>query len=131
MIQYSHIGGNVMKLVYNESLTKNVIENYFRTYEDIDGEVTIKTGCKKVSNVGRSISWYEVPTIQFILKGSMEVEGEMQPVEIAVSEAEVENAFTTMVEASGRQVKRVSIDFDEVGLKTITVDAIAKRKVKH
>ena len=60
----------------------------------------------------------------------MESEGEVHPIEVQLSEQEVENAITTMVEASGRTVKSISIQYDEKNFKQIGVDATAKRKVK-
>lgn len=121
--------GVFMKLIYNESLTKNIVENYFKTHEDIDGELEITCGVRKVP-IGRSLVPHEFPTISFRLKGTMESEGEVHPIEVQLSEQEVENAITTMVEASGRTVKRISIQYDEKNFKQISVDASAKRKVK-
>ena len=60
----------------------------------------------------------------------MEVEGVKQPVELAVSEDEINTAFTTMIEATGRKVKRISMNYGESGFRYITVEAVAKRKIK-
>lgn len=119
-----------MKLIYNESLTKDIVQNYFRTYEDIDAELEITCGTKTVPSIGRSLVPHQFPSISFRLKGTMESEGEVHPIEVELSEQEVENAITTMVEASGRTVKRISINFNEKEFKGISVDAAAKRKVK-
>lgn len=119
-----------MKFIYNESLTKNIVANYFKTHEDIDGELEIKCGVKTVPSISRSVAYHQFPTITFLLKGSMELEGEMQRVEIELSEQEIENVFVTMVEASGRKVERISINYDENGFKGVKVDALTKRKVK-
>ena len=120
-----------MKFIYNENLTKGVVEDYYRTYEDIDGKLEIKTGERKMPLAGRFVAWHNVPTISFILKGTMEVDGEMQPVEIAISESDVENAFTTMIESSGRTVKKISMNFNGNGFKNILVEATSKRKIKE
>ncbi len=119
-----------MKFIYNESMTKNLVEGYYKKYEDIDGSLEIQCGCRKLPPIGRSLIGEERPYISFRLKGSMIVDDETQVVEIALSEAEVENAFITAIEASGRKVKNVSIDFDDKSFKCITVEAVAKRKVK-
>lgn len=119
-----------MRFIYNKELTKNVVQNYFKTYEDIDGELEIICGEKTVPSVGRSIAYHKFPAIAFRLKGTMESNGEAYPVELDLSEDEVENAFTTMMEATGRKVKRISISYDGKEFKNITVEAVAKRKVK-
>lgn len=119
-----------MRMIYSVSLAKEVVESYFRTYEDIDGELEIKCDKKTLPAIGRSLVCQEVPTISFILKGSMEVEGEMQKVEINLSEQDVENAFIARVEASGRKVNKVSINYDENEFMGVVVDATAKRKVR-
>ena len=51
----------------------------------------------------------------------MESEGEVHPIEVQLSEQEVENAITTMVEASGRTVKSISIQYDEKNFKQIRI----------
>lgn len=119
-----------MKFIYNEVLTKNVIENYYKTYEDIDGELEIKCGTRTVPGFGRRLIDDEIPYINFRLKGTMDVNGKKQPVELVVSEDEINNAFTTMIEATGRKVKRISMDFNEKVFNYITVEAVSKRKVK-
>lgn len=119
-----------MRFIYNESLTKNVVQRYYKKYEDIDGELEITCGSRKVPMAGRCFVEYDTPYINFRLKGKMEIDGESQPVEIAVSESEVENAFTTMIESTGRKVKRISINYNEKEFKSIVVEAVAKRKVK-
>ena len=124
------IWGDFMRFIYNENLTKDMVKRYYKKYEDIDGELEIICGSRKVAMAGRCFMEHEVPAISFRLKGSMEFEGETQPVEIALSEDEIENALTTMVEASGRKVKRVSINFDEKSFKSVVVEAVAKRKIK-
>lgn len=119
-----------MKFIYNESLTKGVVQDYFKKHEDIDGELQIICGSRKVPAFGRALVEYETPYINFRLKGTMEVNGTSQPVELAVSESEVETAFSTLIEATGRKVKRISMDFNEKGFNCIVVEAVAKRKVK-
>ena len=120
-----------MKFIYNESLTKSVVENYFKTHEDIDGELEITCGSKTIPSVGRCIAYHQVPTISFRLKGTMESDGEVYPVEISLEEYQVENAFTTMMEATGRTVKKVSFSYDEKGFKSVTIETVGKRKVKQ
>lgn len=119
-----------MKFIYNEELTKKVVQDYFKKNEDIDGELEIRCGSRKVPMFGRSFVEHEYPYISFRLKGTMKIDGENQPVELVVSEDEIQNAFTTMIEASGRRVKRISMDFDEKKFNYVTVETVAKRKVK-
>lgn len=119
-----------MRFIYNEALTKDIVKRYYKKYEDIDGELDIICGSRKVAMAGRGFMEHEVPVINFRLKGTVEFDGETQPVEVALSEDEIENALTTMVETTGRKVKRVSINYDEKAFKNIVVDAVAKRKVK-
>ena len=119
-----------MKFIYDESKTKNIVQNYFKVHEDIEGELEITCGARKVPSVGRSIAYHQFPAISFRLKGTMESNGEVYPVELDLSEDEVKNAFTTMMEATGRKVRRISISYDEKAFKSITVEAVAKRKVK-
>ena len=119
-----------MKFIYNENLTKDVVQNYFKKYEDIDGELQIVCGARKIPMCGRAFVEHEVPYINFRLKGTMKVEGVSQSVELAVSDSEVETAFTTLIEATGRKVKRISMDYNEKGFNCILVEAVAKRKVK-
>ena len=119
-----------MKFIYDAALTKSVVQRYFKKYEDIDGELEIRSGTRKIPMCGRSFVEHEVPYVSFRLKGTMEVEGTKQPVELAVSEGEINTAFTTMIEATGRKVKRITMDYDESGFHYIAVEAVAKRKVK-
>ena len=123
-----------MRFIYNEALTKDIVKRYYKKYEDIDGELDIICGSRKVAMAGRCFVEHEVPAISFRLKVNVdfdgEIDGETQLVEVALSEDEIENALTTMVEATGRKVKRVSINFDEKAFKNIVVEAVAKRKVK-
>ena len=104
-----------MKFIYNETLTKDVVQKYYKTYEDIDGVLEIKCGVRKVP-LGRSLVGHEFPYVSFRLKGAMDIDGEMQPVELVVSEDEIRNAFTVMTEAWGMRVKCISTDYDENGL---------------
>ena len=119
-----------MKLVYDENSTKDIVQNYYKTYEDIDGELTIVIGSRKVSSVGRFVVYQTVPTIEFRLKGSMKFAGKMHPVDIPLSEDEIRNVFITMAHATGRNVKCISIDYNEEGFEHVTVEAFRKRKIK-
>ena len=119
-----------MKFIYNEEMTKAVVQNYFKKNEDIEGELVISCGSRKIPMCGRAFVEYDAPYVSFRLKGSMEIDGEKQPVELVVSEDEVTNAFTTLIEASGRKVKKISMDFDEKKFNCVAIEAVAKRKVK-
>lgn len=119
-----------MKLCYNENITKDIINRYYKKYEDIDCELEITCGTSSAPAIGRSVVQSSFPSISFRLKGTMEINGEAMAVEVPLSESEVENAMVTMIEETGRKVNSVSINFSEKGFNYVTVDAVYKRKVK-
>ena len=61
-----------MKFIYNEEMTKTVVQNYFKKNEDIEGELVISCGSRKIPMCGRAFVEYDAPYVSFRLKGSMD-----------------------------------------------------------
>lgn len=101
-----------MKVIFNEAETKQIVEDYYRSERDFDGELlfscTIDTYC------GRMIH-NPLVTLEMVMRGEFVVGGMNKIVEEAVSHDEVINILSTRIEQDGRySVKNASLKYGEL-----------------
>lgn len=126
-----------MKMIYTEEMTKNLVEAYYKKYEDFDCKLDIKCDVTNVGPIGRSIVPTRVARLSFTLKGKVNVDGVEGMGIVPASQEDIENAIKIMVESSGQAVKKISFDYDidsencrKGKFKGVSVEMSAKKKVK-
>lgn len=96
-----------MELRFDKNKMKTVMENYYKKYEDFEGNITI--GCK-MGYVGYGMSEHQDAVVSIKITGTLDVMGEKVPMTRVVDEEEVINVFKTVLGASGYTVSDVSFD---------------------
>lgn len=101
-----------MKVIFNEAETKQVVEDYYRSERDFDGELIFS--CTIDTYGGRMIH-NPLVTLEMVMRGEFVVGGMNKIVEEAVSHDEVINILSTRIEQDGRySVKNASLKYGEL-----------------
>ena len=101
-----------MKVIFNETETKQVVEDYYRSERDFDGELMFF--CTIDTYGGRMIH-NPLVTLEMVMRGEFVVGGMNKIVEEAVSHDEVINILSTRIEQDGRySVKNASLKYGEL-----------------
>lgn len=96
-----------MELIFDKNKMKDVIENYYREYEDFDGKVT--AGCR-MDLVGYGMAEHHDAVVSIKIKGTMKVLGMDVPMIREVNEEELFNIFRVMLDKQGHTVSSLSIN---------------------
>lgn len=101
-----------MKVIFNEAETKQIVEDYYRSERDFDGELIFS--CTIDTYGGRMIH-NPLVTLEMVMRGEFIVGGMNKIVEEAVIHDEVINILSTRIEQDGRySVKNASLKYGEL-----------------
>lgn len=96
-----------MELKFDKNKMKEVIENYYREYEDFDAKVT--AGCR-MDLVGYGMSEHQDAVVSIKVTGTMKVLGMDVPMTRDVNETELFNIFRVMLDKQGHTLSSLSIN---------------------
>lgn len=128
-----------MEVRFDEKSTKNIVEGYYKKYEDFECSLIIHSNVKEMKHLAsRPLPPAKFVDTSFVLKGTLNVDGEDVEVSSIVSHDEIKGVFKTVLENAGYSVKEIAIIHtsdisstdDRLGFKHIVVDMSTKRKVR-
>lgn len=96
-----------MELKFDKNKMKEVIESYYREYEDFDAKVT--AGCR-MDLVGYGMSEHQDAVVSIKVTGTMKVLGMDVPMTRDVNETELFNIFRVMLDKQGHTLSSLSIN---------------------
>ena len=127
-----------MEFRFNEESTKNIVEGYYKKYEDFECSLEIRRSVREIKHPSRPIPPIKSIEPLFVLNGVLNVDGKGIEVSVPVSYDDVKGVFKTTLEASGYNVKNVEISYtkdeklinNSSGFEYVAVDMSTKIKVK-
>ena len=127
-----------MEVRFNEKSTKDVVEGYYKKYEDFDCCMEFCTSVREMKHPTRSLPPVRYVDMSFILNGILNVDGKSIEVSVPASFDEIKAVFKTTLENTGYDVNDVQIvynsdeSFESSGsrFKYVSVDMSTKRKIK-
>lgn len=127
-----------MEFRFNEESTKNIVEGYYKKYEDFECSLEIRSSVREIKHPSRPLPPIKSVEPLFVLNGVLNVDGKGIEVSVPVSYDDVKSVFKTTLEASGYNVKNVEISYtkdeklinNSSGFEYVAVDMSTKIKVK-
>lgn len=127
-----------MEFRFNEESTKNIVEGYYKKYEDFECSLEIRRSVREIKHPSRPIPSIKCVEPLFMLNGVLKVDGKNIDVSVPVSYDDVKGVFKTTLEDSGYNVKNVEIDYtndenstdNSSGFRYVAFDMSTKVKVK-
>lgn len=96
-----------MELRFDKNKMKEIVEKYYREYEDFDGVVT--AGCS-LNLVGYGMAEHEDTVVSIKVKGTMKVLGMEVPMTREVDDEELFNIFRTVLGNEGHTIKSLTVN---------------------
>lgn len=96
-----------MELKFNKESVKNLVEQYYKKYEDFDGK--FNSSCS-VSSVGYGMMETDVCVLSMKMVGTMKLLDQEISMTRELSDEDIKNVFSTLLEEQGYTVKEVSLD---------------------
>lgn len=127
-----------MEVRFNEASTKNIVEGYYKKYEDFECSLEICRSVREIKHPSRPLPTVKYLETSFMLNGILNVDGKEVEVSVPISDDDVKAVFKTMLETDGYTVRDVEINCasgenstdNSAGFKYVVVDMSTKRKVK-